>query len=335
MKAFSLLLKYVRQELSKSKKPKRTEEPTENNNVIDSNNTAIQELYELTQRKFLRQLIQISNQVSTSRLYPRLLCIDFIDEEKISKLKFIKRLRNVAATVEPEDMNYARAESLEENSASSKLIPCIRPMCEHEESWHFSDCIVILPELLSSYCPFLVRIISILRNGSSSNELGVFLSEQGNNLFNDMKEKSQGESLDMGDSYHSFRSFFISEFENDGYYSLSWLGGNSISNPLGLENCELRNGKILWMCKKHIEETDAEILSDQDNFTSNQIEQEKNNLIEELDESFLKDRERETERGVHGVHGVLQNKTCFSYIKVVGIENWTRKQNMSTEISNH
>lgn len=244
-------------------------------------------MYELTQRKFLRQLIQFTSQESATRLYPRLLCIDFIDEEKISKLKLIRRLRKLAATVEPEDMIFERAESIEENNLSSKLIPCIRPMCEHEESWHFSDCIVILPELLSSYCPFLVRIISILRNGSSSNELGVFLTEQGNKLFNDMEEKSLGESLDIADSYNNFREFFINEFENDRYFSLSWLSGNSTTKALGLENCELRNGKILWLCKNHIEQTDAEILSDQENFSSNQKEQEKNNLIEELEEVNL------------------------------------------------
>lgn len=190
----------------------------------------------------------------------------------------------MAATVEPQDMIFERTESLEESSFSSKLIPCIRPMCEHEELWHFSDCIVILPELFSSYCLFLVRIISILRNGNSSNELGVFLTDAGNKLLNDMEEKSLGESLDLGESYNSFRNFFINEYENDRYFSLSWLSENTTSKPLGLENCELRNGKILWLCKKHIEQTDAEILTDQDNFTSNQIEQEKNNLIEELDQ---------------------------------------------------
>lgn len=279
-----MLLKHVRQELTKSKKQKKDQDRSENSNIIDSNNTAIQELYELTQRKFLRQLIQFSNQASTSQFYPRLLCIDFIDEEKILKLKYIKRLRNTTATLEPEDMVFERAESVEESISPSKLIPCIRPMCEHEELWHFSDCIVILPELLSSYCLFLVRIISILRNGNSSNELGVFLTEAGNKLLSDMEEKSLSESLDLGESYHSFRNFFINEFENDRYFSLSWLSGNTSSKPLGLENCELRNGKILWLCKKHIEQTDAEILTDQDIITSNQIEQEKNNLIEELDE---------------------------------------------------
>ncbi|RNA40888.1 serine threonine- kinase pats1 [Brachionus plicatilis] len=256
------------------------EESSENNTIIESNNTAIQELYELTQRKFLRQLIQFSSLVSTARSYPRLFCIDFIDEDKISKLKFIKNFRSVS--IGAEKIDSEKPEISEDNVLNSKLIPCIRPMCEHEESWHFSDCVVILPELLSIFCPFLVRLITILKNGSSSNELGVFLTDQGNKLFSEM-EKSINESIDLSDSYNSFRNVFISEFEKDRFYSLSWLSGNWNNKPLGLENCELRNAKVLWLCNKHSEQTDAEILSDQDNFTTNPIEQEKNSLIKELE----------------------------------------------------
>lgn len=178
------------------------------------------------------------------------------------------------------EKNYT--EINEENIDNSKLIPCIRPMCEHEESWHFSDCVVILPELLNIYCTYLIRLITILKNGSTSNELGVFLTDQGNKLLSEM-EKSIDQSIDLFDSYNSFRNVFINEFESDKYYSLSWFSENWDDKPLGLENCELRNAKILWLCKKHCEQTDAEILSDQDNFTCDSIEKDRNILIEELD----------------------------------------------------
>lgn len=272
-------MNYVRDELSKHEEKKSKKESNNSNILIDSNNTAIQELYELTQRKFLRQLIQFSSLISTTRSYPRLFCIDFLNEEKISKLKFIKNLKKMTSAFGAEKIY---TEINEENIINSKLVPCVRPMCEHEESWHFSDCFVILPELLNIYCPYLIRLITILKNGSSSNELGVFLTEQGNKLLSEM-EKSMDESIDLFDSYNSFRNIFINEFESDRFYSLSWLSDNWNDKPLGLENCELRNAKILWLCKKHCEETDAEILSDQDNFTTDSIEKEKNFLIEELD----------------------------------------------------
>lgn len=262
---------------------KINKQSNEDNIVIDSNNTAIQELYELTQRKFLRQLIQFSSLISTTRSYPRLVCIDFIDDEKISRLKFLKNLNNITSAVGSIEVDF---EIGEDNNNSTKLIPCIRPMCEHEESWHFSDCIVILPELLNIYCPFLIRLITILKNGGSSNELGIFLTDKGSKLLSEM-EKSIDESIDLCDSYNSFRNVFINEYENDRFYSLSWLNGNWNNKPLGLENCELRNAKILWLCNKHCEQTDAEILSDKENFTNNSIEKEKNCLIQEIEKIEL------------------------------------------------
>jgi hypothetical protein len=38
-------------------------------------------------------------------------------------------------------------------------------------------------------------------------------------------------------------------------------------NRLGVERCELKNGKILWLCKNHIKETQASILSN--NYSNN------------------------------------------------------------------
>jgi hypothetical protein len=97
--AFQELLSYVKIELEKINEKKKQSQTTSNQKskvdedkkAIDNNNTAYQELYELTQRKFLKQLAQFCEKMETSKPYPKLFCIDFLDE---SKLQVYNRTQN-------------------------------------------------------------------------------------------------------------------------------------------------------------------------------------------------------------------------------------------------
>lgn len=91
------LLEHVKQALAKvhetRQKQQQLQQEKQNQNHADDNqsesksvddtNTAYQELYELTQRKFLRQLAQLSDKMDTSKAYPRLFCIDFLETSKL------------------------------------------------------------------------------------------------------------------------------------------------------------------------------------------------------------------------------------------------------------
>lgn len=86
-----LLLKVVSERLAEIKEKEANQPKQENkeiDNGIDNNSAAFHELYELTQRKFLGQMIKISqSDQSTSKQYPRLFCIDLIEKHKVQALE--------------------------------------------------------------------------------------------------------------------------------------------------------------------------------------------------------------------------------------------------------
>ena len=84
--------------------------------------------------------------------------------------------------------------------------------------------------------------MNILKNGSLSTELKIFLTNQGNNILNDIdsflssSEKSVERPLnndqELIESYTAIRNYFISQLESN-----QWI-------KLDLQRCELKNGKI-------------------------------------------------------------------------------------------
>ncbi|RNA44035.1 serine threonine- kinase pats1 [Brachionus plicatilis] len=90
IKSLSTLLKHVKIELSKINEKKIDKKFEKSISIDESNNYAYQELYELTQRNFLRQLIQFSEKNPTIRSYPRLFFLDLIDQKRFEKFKYKK-----------------------------------------------------------------------------------------------------------------------------------------------------------------------------------------------------------------------------------------------------
>lgn len=225
-------------------------------------------------------MIQFSDKSPTIRPYPRLFFLDLIDEKRLKNFKFKKDAISEKRNTEKEEIERKPSPEME-LTESKNFVVCVRPMCEHEESWHFSDLLVLYPKILSNNCAYFLRIMTILRNGSYSNEFGVLFTEQGKKLYNEIKEKVIGDSTEIADSYNSLRNFFITKFEEDDFY---FIDQNSNQNYFGLKKCELKNGKILWLCAEHAEKCGGKIITDQKNSTRNQYEQEKNQLILQLDQ---------------------------------------------------
>jgi hypothetical protein len=242
---FKKMLELVNKELEIRKKASSSTTKKEDKvNVVeqaDGLNSAYQELYELTQRKFLQQISKYCQKMSESKEYPRLFCVDLM-----------------------------AAVQLPPNSEVNKeMIPCVRVMCEHEEGWHLSESFValfsetnpLLKELASS--PYLARMMTIIKNGPLCNEMQIFLSEQGQSLLREIEKKAAQQSVTDGadesvaESYISLRKSFIKMCEEEKKPPQAAVGSLE-----ALQRCELKNGKILWLCKSHVESTKAPILTD-------------------------------------------------------------------------
>lgn len=360
------MLKFVQAELDKvreSREKKQAKDKHEKRKQADDTNAAFQELYELTQRKFLNYLVKLStDKGSSSKTYPRLICIDLVekskyedyikeiqndltnmvdtipdkeavdekktesdpeerrkadekpDEEKkpqedekresVDKEKINERPQTAKDEVDSEADTGRKTETPTEAPIQVEYLKCLRPMCEFEEGWHLCDSFVLLPELNSLYCIYLARIMNIIRNGNLSNELQIFSANQGIKLIEDIESKAtasntEDDTNDINESYASLRKFFITECENKNLKSLHTILKFSKDNTnnknraeqssvsIGLERCELKNGKVLWLCKKHLEQSNARVLTDSKTQNTNALagfDQNKNKMLDLIEE---------------------------------------------------
>jgi hypothetical protein len=188
--AHEQLLNLVKKELEKARR-KEVVKLNENMEIekVEKNASAFQELYELTQRKFLRRLAQFADKMYIG-LFPRLIFIDLIEREKVQSsvkdmLEDTKRPhddrarlssdRDDANSLFNEDsrgfVNYFRQDtkntdneaSIKSKTKKSPYMPCLRIMCEYEEGWHRVETYSILNELKNSFCPYLSRMMNLLK----------------------------------------------------------------------------------------------------------------------------------------------------------------------------
>jgi hypothetical protein len=254
----------VKKELELKKSPTVTdvtsrEEKTNSLSPSQSDvmNSAYQELYELTQRKFLKEIIEYCNKIpSTSREYPRLFCIDFVSCDHVPTFS------GESTPTQQEDKDKSTLNI-------SSHVPCIRALCEHEEGWHLSESLIILPDAhMNETTPYLVRIMNILKCGNLFSEMQVFQIEKGQKLIAQMEEMVHSifnnSSADIMAnnhllaSYTFLRNYFIQKMVEEKTLIVS----GKFNDEIDLKRCELKNGKILWLCEKHIDMTKARLLKD-------------------------------------------------------------------------
>ena len=125
--------------------------------------------------------------------------------------------------------------------------------------------------------------MNILKFGNLSTELKIFLTSQGNNILNEIdsfflnnenmssEKASLNNDQELTESYISIRNYFISQLEtNQSIY-------------VDLQRCELKNGKILWLCQNHIDKCSARVLMDSVDVTFNENINSNATIINELD----------------------------------------------------
>ena len=224
----SNLLKLVKDELAQIKHNDTSESYSKSSeNEVNNNNDAFKELYELTQRKFLKQITQFSEKMTTNKPYPILYCIDLIEINKSSSEKESNNIENV-----------------------SDLVPGLKPVCEYEEGWHLSEMSIVLSELNINFCSYLTRIMNLIKNGSLSTTLQIFICEQGQKILDEIERNANSSNIEIKESYIALRKHFVNEAQGSKKYTLD------------LHRCELKNGKKMWLCKKHADLTNAKIITD-------------------------------------------------------------------------
>ena len=158
-------------------------------------------------------------------------------------------------------------------------------MCEAEEGWHLSSSFILPTEVSVQFATYFSRIMNILKNGPISNQMNIFSTDQGLALIKDINAKASKNDKDVPEAYLSIRSSFIEELEADRVYSLDDFGSNQSETDysrLSLKRCELKNHKILWICKKHAEQLNVKVLSD--NVRGKDISNENNlKILDELE----------------------------------------------------
>lgn len=154
-----------------------------------------------------------------------------------------------------------------ETRSSDEYVACIRPICEHDEGWHVAESFTALPsKSVDPYAAYLARVMTIVKTGSMANEMRIFFSEQGRRLLGEIENKAiseEAERRDMTDSYTSLRAFFASELESKRVFSIAATDSSQSLidlNRLELDLCELKNGKLLWLCPRHVEKTNATVI---------------------------------------------------------------------------
>ena len=188
----------------------------------DYNTTAFQELFELTQRKFLVKIIKYSSRMTVAAQYPRLFCLDLIETNKLHL-----------------------------NDETEYKI-CLRSMCEADEGFHMSDSCAVMSQVSPVFSTYLATILNIIKHGNLANKMNLFLTSQGLDLIKEIESKSLSDEKALIISYLEMRRFFISENEKARVYSL----GSE------LQRCQLKNGQILWLCNEHVVKLKGKVLAE-------------------------------------------------------------------------
>ena len=148
------------------------------------------------------------------------------------------------------------------NVNTGEYFPCLRAMCEHDEGWHLAESFVPLPnqQSMDPYAAYLARVMTIVKSGSMASETRIFFNDTGLKLIAEIQNKAvNGDKKDLADSYLALRTFFTSEVEARRCYSLV-PANKGLSDRLELEFCELKNGKRMWLCPNHVQQTNATVV---------------------------------------------------------------------------
>lgn len=275
-------------------------------------NQAYKELIELTQRKFLRQVVNFLED-GTSKPFPRLIIIDmpeetFMDYSNPShdialqqtsgkKLNLLKSLSS----------SKRRSDKVHRSPMLERFY--LRAACEHESGWHPSGRAIIYENIINiplSHISYLYRIMSIikhsdlnleiLKNHEKFQELMVYFDES---LTYEQTSAYQSPSVRFSsstkadnygpagfkESYLALKKFILQKFDNLLWESPKQMDTNSNRvNHFELNRCLLPSGKIVWLCDHHSKDEHVHILTslESENFNKFQNDEFNSILFEQL-----------------------------------------------------
>ena len=277
--------------------------------ITDNNMAAFQELFELTQRRFLKNLYELSDKHMTSMSrYPNLFCVDLKKE--------------VAAAAAEEAEGGEKGGQKESHTYSL----CIRAMCEFEEGWHavqsnvaitklsianhlesdynnnddndnnnnneeqsnksnrVADISDVISQVPPIFCSYLYRVVNIMScGGQAASELALFATPAGRKLIEALESKASAQAdVSLVQSYTALRQYFVKQWEEQ----------QSTSNSqadMGVGKYELKSGKVLFLCDKHAELTSARRIENSNSVNINENAKSEINVT-----TMLQDIERKT-----------------------------------------
>ncbi|CAF3639029.1 unnamed protein product [Rotaria socialis] len=222
---------------------------------------AYQELFELTQRKFLRVTSGFADTMN-ARDYPRLFTLDFVSENEKSAQELARielatqmnaqrqqendedrdleaeRQRDEQLAREQNEIGDADGNSKEKEAPKTKIKKlCIRTLCENEENWHTAGSPFEITEqiVIQNSALYLSRIMLLLKQ--SDLPLEILTSKEGEIELQKINEISNSTTVGVKDSYVYLRRC-IMDCDSEERHS-------------GLKQCLMPSGKVLWLCEQH------------------------------------------------------------------------------------
>ncbi|XP_059176566.1 uncharacterized protein LOC131956160 [Physella acuta] len=231
----------------KSERKKRKKDD-ENKQIQEQKRLSFQELCELAQRKFLRQVSQYADRIDIIP-YPNLMMVDLCPEEKGQEENPEKHETETNETKRPQiERKFSKL------SAASEIYDqkfCVYLLCEHEEGWHTSGNPILLDSKFGhnfdKYLPYVARITAIAKF-SKKIVLNSLTSEIGQKYLKLLEESpTVALTADLQESYGELRQMVL---EVDAAH----VKGK-------LERCLLPSGKHIWLCEAHRKNARVTVMS--------------------------------------------------------------------------
>ncbi|KAH3812974.1 hypothetical protein DPMN_141417, partial [Dreissena polymorpha] len=253
--AYTKLVELVSAELNhepvtKQQKNKQNEE---------TKNLSFSELFELAQRKLLRQLAFYAEHQEIGT-YPRLFVIDFMKskqgvnpDEKTDEQESEKDGESSADQLSTPRRTLSKKVS-DLKAAFRVQRYCVLTLCEHDEGWHVAADPLPLPSdfgenLLDKFCPFVSRMMAVMKFNKKL-PLNCVQHEMGEDYMTWLEENPSASASDYQQIYHEFREMVIT---SDSQKSMGKLS-----------RCRMANGKVIWLCEKHQSSMKVTVLSSEE-----------------------------------------------------------------------
>ncbi|XP_060074414.1 uncharacterized protein LOC132554131, partial [Ylistrum balloti] len=190
-------------------------------------NRSFQEIYELTQRKFLRQISSYASNHDIGN-YPRLFVADIAKPKKSTSESEIDSIKNKGFFLN------------------------VFTMCECEQGWH-SVCDPLEMRFrfdagqLDLYAAYLARITMVMRHDPNF-VLDLFSSNDGQHYLKLIQELAMKNTNDFQSCYINIRQLVFDMDKN--------------MEKGKLNRCRMPSGKTVWLCEKHSKDMKVTVLSD-------------------------------------------------------------------------